>query len=176
MNTLIIYSSQTGFTKKYANWIAEKLNAETMTIKTAIKKDIDYFKPYDTIIYGGWVAVEKIHKVDWFTSRIDSWKDKKMAIFSVGASPASYSGIDKLLDKALNTEQKKYAKAFYFQGGLDYDKMSLGSKMLMKTFSAMLKSKKNPTDEEKAMVQAVSHSCDLTDPKYIEPLVDYIKK
>ncbi|MDD7515935.1 MAG: flavodoxin domain-containing protein [Ruminococcus flavefaciens] len=77
MNTLIIYSSQTGFTKKYANWIAEKLNAETMTIKTSIKKDIDYFKPYDTIIYGGWVAVEKIHKVDWFTSRIDSWKDKK---------------------------------------------------------------------------------------------------
>ena len=176
MKTLIIYSSQTGFTERYAEWIADELKAEMISIKKAIKKEDSYFKDYDAIIYGGWVSVEKINRADWFTSRIEGWKDKKLAIFGVGASPAFYSGVDKLLDRALTDEQKKYAKAFYCQGGLDYEKMSLGSKMLMKTFSAMLKGKKTKDEDEKAMIEAISESHDFSNPKYIEPIVAYMKK
>ena len=73
-------------------------------------------------------------------------------------------------------DQKKYARAFYCQGGLDYDKMSLGSKMLMKTFAAMLKSKKTKDEDEKAMIEAISESHDFSNPKYIEPIVAYMKK
>ncbi|MCR5601067.1 MAG: flavodoxin domain-containing protein [Ruminococcus sp.] len=174
MKTLIIYSSQTGFTKRYTEWLAEKLCAETMTVKEAHKKDDSYFKPYDAIIYGGWVAVEKIHKADWFLKRISKWEGKKLAIFGVGASPITYSGVDGLLKRALNDEQRKYVKAFYCEGGIDYSKMSMGSKVLMKTFVAMLKGKKNKTPDEKAMFEHISKSCDCSDPKYLEPIVDYI--
>ena len=65
-------------------------------------------------------------------------------------------------------EQKKYARAFYCPGGLDYSKMSMGSKMLMKTFAAMLKSKKNKTADEIAMAERVSASCDHSDKKYLD--------
>ena len=175
MKSIIIYSSQTGFTKKYSEWLAESIGAELMTIKEAAKKDNSFFDSFDTIIYGGWVAVEKIHKLDWFADRIEKWRDKKLAVFCTGASPATYSGVQHLLDKSLTDEQKKYAKAFYCPGGLDYSKMSLGSKMLMKTFAAMLKSKKNKTDDEIAMAEHVAHSCDQTDKKYLEPILEYLK-
>ena len=174
MKTIIIYSSQTGFTKKYSEWLAEKLGAETMSVKSAVKMDADAFRGYDAIVYGGWVAVEKIHKLNWFTDRMAKWKGKKLAIFCVGASPANYSGTQALLERSLNDEQKKYARAFYCPGGLDYSKMSMGSKMLMKTFAAMLKGKKNKTAEEIAMAESVSASCDLTDKKYLDPIINYL--
>lgn len=176
MKTIIVYSSQTGFTQKYSEWLAEELGGETISVKEASKKDDDFFDSFDTIVYGGWVAVEKIHKLDWFTSRMAKWRGKKLAVFCTGASPATYSGVNTLLDKALNDEQEKYAKVFYCPGGLDYSKMSLGSKMLMKTFSAMLKSKKNKTEDEKAMAEHVSASCDMTDRKYLAPIIEYLRK
>lgn len=174
MKTLIVYSSQTGFTKRYAEWLAEKLSAEIMTFKDAHKKDDNYFDPYDAIIYGGWVAVEKIRNADWFTSRIAKWHSKRLAMFCVGASPAKYSGVVHLLDRSLTDEQKKFAKVFYCEGGLNYDKMPLSSKMLMKTFAAMLNGKKDKSPDDIAMAEHVSKSGDYTDRKYIEPIAAYI--
>lgn len=54
MKTIIIYSSQTGFTKQYATWLAEDLGAELLTIVQAKKKSEEYFADADAIIYGGW--------------------------------------------------------------------------------------------------------------------------
>ena len=33
MKTLVIYNSQTGFTEKYAKWLAEKLEAKCLSVK-----------------------------------------------------------------------------------------------------------------------------------------------
>ena len=46
MKLLVIYSSQTGFTKQYAQWIAEAFAGDTMTIKDANKKKDDFFEQY----------------------------------------------------------------------------------------------------------------------------------
>ena len=43
MNTLVIYSSQTGFTERYAKWIAETLDADVLSIKEAKKKQDTFF-------------------------------------------------------------------------------------------------------------------------------------
>lgn len=176
MKTLIVYSSKTGFTKRYTEWLAKRISADTMTIADAYKKDDSYFKDYDAIIYGGWLITGKIHKSDWFIKRINKWKDKRLAMFCVGASPISYHGINDVLGKVLTDEQKKYAKVFYCEGGIDYDKLSLGSKVLMKAFAAMLKNKKDKTADEEAMAEHVSKSCDCSDPKFIEPIAAYISQ
>ena len=43
MKTIVVYSSQTGFTEKYAKWIAEALNCEAIPVKQAKKLDISQF-------------------------------------------------------------------------------------------------------------------------------------
>ena len=43
MKTLIIYTSHTGFTKRYAEWIAEKMSGELFDLRDAQKKSDDYY-------------------------------------------------------------------------------------------------------------------------------------
>ena len=39
MKTIVIYNSQTGFTKRYAQWIAEKTNGECVELNPKVYKD-----------------------------------------------------------------------------------------------------------------------------------------
>ena len=49
------------------------------------------------------------------------------------------------------------------------------SKFAMKLFVKMLKSRKNQTDDEKYMAEMISHSYDISDKKYILPIVEYVQ-
>ena len=47
MKTLVIYTSQTGFTKRYAEWISEEINADIYDLKDVKKKTNDFFETYE---------------------------------------------------------------------------------------------------------------------------------
>lgn len=104
------------------------------------------------------------------------WKNKKLAIFCVGASPEKNPDVEEFLDRLLTDEQKKYIGAFYCQGGLDYSKMKMTSRLAMKSFVSILKKKKDASQKEKDMAEMISHSYDISDEKYIEPIVQYLNK
>ena len=64
-------------------------------------------------------------------------------------------------------------KAFYCQGGFDYDKMNIASKLAMKMFVSVLKKKQ---DEKSGQVaEYVSGSYDISDKKYLEPVAAYLR-
>ncbi|GEA31640.1 flavodoxin [Clostridium beijerinckii] len=42
MKTVVIYKSKTGFTKKYAKWIAEELSADEKGMLAIYDKPIDF--------------------------------------------------------------------------------------------------------------------------------------
>ncbi len=175
MKTLIIYTSQTGFTKKYAEWLAQKTGGDMLELKEAQKKDDAFFAGYEAIVYGGWVMAASVVKVKWFLNKAASWKDKKLAIYCVGGSPNDNPDVEVMLNKLLDQEQREYIKAFYCQGGFNYERMNAPSRLAMKMFVSALKKKKDPTEEEKIMTQMVATSYDISDEKYLEPIVDYLK-
>ncbi len=45
MKTIVIYNSQTGFTKRYAEWIAEAAGADCLELSAAKKKGIRKPRP-----------------------------------------------------------------------------------------------------------------------------------
>lgn len=47
---------------------------------------------------------------------------------------------------------------------------------MMKMFVKTLKSKKDKTEAEEIMVKMISSSYDISDKKYIEPILQYLKK
>lgn len=175
MKTLIIYTSQTGFTKKYAEWLAQKTGGDMLELKEAQKKDDAFFAGYEAIVYGGWVMAASIVKVKWFLNKAASWKDKKLAVFCVGGSPNDNPDIEGMLKNMMTDEQREYIKAFYCQGGFNYERMNAPSRLAMKMFVSALKKKKDPTEEEKIMTQMVATSYDISDENYLEPIVDYLK-
>ena len=176
MKTLIIYTSQTGFTKRYAEWLAERMNGDLLDLKEAQKKNKDFFANYDAICYGGWAMAGNLVKAKWFLEKATSWKNKRLAMFCVGGSPNDNPDVDVFLQNALTEEQKKYVKVFYCQGGFNYEKMKAPSRIAMKMFVTALKNKKDATEKEKVMAEKMASSYDISDIKYIEPIAAYLGK
>ena len=172
MKTIVIYNSQTGFTKKYAEWIAQSVNADCVEFCNAKKQDLS---SYDAIVFGGWAFAGSITKLKWFKKNISKWAGKKLAVFCVGASPIENPDIQTDLPKNFTDEELKVIKWFYCPGGLDYDKMSVTSKTMMKMLAKSLETKKNKTQKDIEQAKMISSSYDISDIRYIKPIVEYIK-
>ena len=160
------------FTKKYAEWIAEKSHADIFDLKDVQKKDLSFFNEYDAIIYAGWFMAGKVVKANWFFDKAVSLKEKKLAVIGVGASPNESSEVAVAMNKLLTAEQSQYIKAFYCQGGLDYDKMKTPSKLALKMFVGALKKSKDPKQREQG--EYIDHSYDISDIKFIGPVIDFL--
>lgn len=81
MKTVVIYHSQTGFARRYAQWIAEAVGADCFSLSQA--KGVD-FSPYEAVIYGSWACAGRISKLGWFKKRMRDWTGKRLAVFCVG--------------------------------------------------------------------------------------------
>lgn len=172
MKTIVIYNSQTGFTKRYAEWIAEKSGADCYELSEAKKKNLD---DYDAIVYGGWACAGTISKLSWFKGNINKWNGKKLIVFCVGASPIENPEIEPALKKNFNEDEMKRVSVFYCPGGFNYEKMSTTSRVMMKMFIKALKAKKDKTEEDEIMIKMISSSYDISDIKYIEPILECVK-
>lgn len=73
MKTAVIYNSQTGFTKRYAEWIAEATDADCFELSEAKKKNLSV---YGAIVFGGWACAGSISKLSWFKNNIDNGQTK----------------------------------------------------------------------------------------------------
>ena len=173
MKTLIVYTSQTGFTKRYAEWLAERVHADLITLQEAQKKDGSFFSEYDAMVYAGWAMAGSVVKVKWFLDKMAAWKEKRLAILVVGGSPNDNPDVDVMLGKLLTEEQRQYVKAFYCQGGIDYDKMKGPSKVAMKMFASALKKQKD--EKSRQVGEYVSKSYDISDVKFLDPVIAYLQ-
>ncbi len=172
MRIVVIYNSQTGFTKRYAEWIAEATGADCLELSAGKKKDLT---AYEAIIFGGWACAGSISKISWFKGNIDKWADKKLIAFCVGGSPIDNPEIEVALKQIFNESEQKMVNTFYCPGGFNYEKMSAPSKLMMKIFIKTLKAKKDKTESEQEMIKMISSSYDISDKKYIEPILQCLK-
>lgn len=169
---IVIYNSQTGFTKKYAQWISEALECECVELNVAGKLN---FEQYDAIIFGSWACAGGISKIKWFKNNLKKWNDKKLAVYCVGGSPIENPEIEVAMKNWFTEEEHQKVKIFYCPGGFNYERMSGTSKLMMKMFISVLKAKKDKTEVEKIQAEMISKSYDISDEKYIEPIVDWAK-
>lgn len=171
---VVIYQSETGFTKRYATWIAEELNCSIYNRKEV---DASILEKYDIIIYGSWFHAGQIRGLKKMKTLVSNIQGKDLIVFATGAMPPDAQHIVKeaMKQNFTQAEQKKIP-AFYFWGGLNYEKMGWKSKWMMKVFCKLMEKKKNKTEEEVAMSKVISHSFDKSKKEYITPLVTYINE
>ena len=175
MKTIVIYNSKTGFTKRYAEWISEALSCECAELKEASKKNL---AEYDAVVFGGWCMAGEVTKLAWFKNQVPALAaaGKKLIVFVVGGSPAESPDIPVAMGKIFSGEVWNSVKSFYCPGGFNYEKMSLPSKLAMKMFVKTILAKKDITEDEKKMAEMMSHSYDISDKKYIEPILAELKQ
>ena len=105
MKILIVYNGKTGFTKKYADWIADELKCRIVSYKDFTKKAIE---ENDIIVFGSRVHAGKIERLKKIKSQFINKSIQKLIIFACGATPVfEKNAIDKIWANNLSESEIK---------------------------------------------------------------------
>jgi len=168
--TVVVYRSISGFTKKYALWIAEELSADLYdSRKIDAKKLLDY----DVIVFGGSLHAVGINGLSLIKNNKQRLADKKIVVFAVGASPSTKNLVEVI--KKHNFIEMPNLKLFYLRGGFNFAKLDLTNKILMMLFKVRIKMKKEKTPDEVGMLTAYSKPLDCTRKENIKAIVEYAR-
>jgi menaquinone-dependent protoporphyrinogen IX oxidase len=176
--TLIMYFTKYGTTKKYAEWIAAELDGDIKSIKIIKDKTLEN---YDTIILGSGLYAGKIAGVNILIKNYEKIKNKKIVIFTCGLADYSkmenINSVNKRLEKELPRNIKENVKIFYLRGGINYRKISLIHKIMMRMLKKMIMKKgiENLNEENKEFLETYGQKVDFVDKNSIIEIIKYCK-
>lgn len=171
---IILYQSKYGATKKYAQWLQEETGFDCVETK---KADVKKLAGYDTVLLGGGIYASGIAGLGFLKKNYAALRDKKAAVFCVGASPYEEDAFRQIVAHNF-TEEIKGVPCFYCRGAWNESAMSFPDRTLCKMLQKAV-SKKDPASYEvweKALMSAVGQDCDWTDPAYLKPVLDFIDR
>lgn len=164
MNRIVVYTSKTGFTEKYAKWIAEELECEAVELK---KAKLSALSDYDQVIYGGWVMGNMVSGYD----KIKKLNVKELIVFCSGMSVPTETVRDTIAHQnGIPVEQ-----LYYFEGGYAPERVGFMGKMIIKMISGSLKKKEDKTPEDLHMLETIK-GVDNTNQAAIAPLIKMAMK
>ncbi len=168
----MIYKSISGFTKKYAEWIAEDCKADLFE-STAISQEM--LSDYSVIIFGGSLHAVGINGIKLLKKNLPSLADKKIIVFAVGASPPKDGIMDEISENNFSDLEHAKIKLFYLRGGFNFKKLNFSNKILMAFYRIRIILKKNKTPDEIGMLAAYSKPMDFTKKESIKPITKYVQ-
>jgi Flavodoxins len=168
-STVVVYRSTSGFTKKYAEWIAQECKADLFDAK---KTNADKIAQYNVIIFGGSLHAVGINGLKLIKNHMSLFSGKKVIVFAVGASPPRENVLHEVKEHNFNAEMAG-VELFYLQGGFNYSKLDTANKIVMALFWVRLKLLRKRTSDEKGMLAAYSKPLDCTRKENIKALVEY---
>lgn len=176
MNVVVIYRSKSGFVKKYAEWIAEELEADLFDVS---KVTLSKLKTYDTIVFGGSLHAVGINGLNVIMKNFDQLKSKKLVVFASGASPANEKAVKHVTSSNFSQDQMQHLKFFYLRGGFDYNKLPIFDKFLMRLLKMKILRKKNKgmqlSSDEIGMLASLEKPADFTKKENIQDLLAYVR-
>ena len=169
----VIYKSKYGATKRYAGWIALKLDADLYELSDIGKNDL---KEYDIIIYGGSIYNEKIKGVKFITSSYKNIKDKKIYVFMVGIKSFDEKYINYVLEKSMPKEMLSNIDTFYFRGKINYKELSIKDKILINSLKldVLDNQETDILNNDKMIFKLQNSLLDYIDKKYIDRLLNSV--
>ena len=172
MKTVVVYKSVTGFTKKYAEWIAEDLKSDLVEYSDI---SIDKVKDYELIIYGGSLHAVGINGLDIIKKNLNELNDKKLIVFTTGASPSRDNVLDEVKSANFSEEEQKKLRFFYLRGGFNYNELDFFNKILMTLMKWKIKLTKpdKRTPDERGMLEAFKKPVDFTKKENLKDLLEY---
>ena len=149
---IIIYGSQYGTARQYAEELGRRTNTEVRSYK-----DVTKINDYDTIIYIGALYVGGVKGMKETFDKLTSHAGKRIFIATVGvADPTDLKyteGIQNNIRKQLGQELFEVAHIYHLRGGIDYSQLGLRHKVMLWMFYKM--SLRVPENERPADVRAM---------------------
>ena len=163
---LVLYKTKTGFSERYARWIAEDLQCDLANLVDFNK---DSLSQYALIVYGAGVYAGQIQGIGKLKRWMETFPDKTWVVFATGATPSKEKYEDLLFQSNFRKGEVRPAHFYYLIAGINYEKMRPTDRLQM-WFFTFLTSRKS--GKPRAGKQT---SIDLSNRVYIEELLRYIR-
>ena len=162
----IVYTSNTGTTKQYAEILSEKTGLLVYSFEQAKNK-----LPKDSeIIYLGWLMASK---VQGYEKASKLYKIKAVCAVCMGSTG---SQIKKIREKNSIPET---IPVFSMQGGFDINQLhglyKMMMKVMVKTVGKQLKEKVDRTKEEEDMIEMMEHGANHVSIENMKDLLEWYK-
>lgn len=167
MSTIILYASKTGFSRRYAQFLAEDLGCRAVSYQEGKKQLLE---EYDTIILAGGIYAGRMNGLKWLQKQLPSLGGKRLAALAVGASPADNPELPASMEQLFGPIPE--IRGFYAQGGLDYEHMSAVDRAMMAAMRSMLKKRPEMADR----LEYIEKSFDAVDRRNLADLIAWAKK
>ncbi len=173
---IIIYGSQYGTTKQYAQELSKKT-----CIKAEEYTDIEDINQYETIIYLGALYAGRVMGMKKTLNKIEDVHNKKIIIATVGlADPTDKKNTDNIkegIKRQLSNDIYNKTKIYFLRGGIDYSLLNFKHRTMMKF--AHKRSKRLKEDEKTAEIKAILETygkkVNYTDFNTLNPIINEIK-
>jgi len=169
---LVIYKSKTGFTERYAQWIAEDLGVEAVPLN---KVSLEILSGYDLLIFGGPLFASRISGLDKLRTWMEKLPKKIWVVFATGATPSDKDFVKSIERINFSQSPQKPARFYYFLSGMDFKKMGWFNRTLIRLFARMSQKKVKQESKNTPLPPSEFKSFDLSNRVYIEPLLQYVK-
>lgn len=170
---LIIYGSQYGTAKRYAEELARKTGIEMRSYE-----DVKDITAYDMIIYIGALYAGGVLGMKKTFAKLTQYQNKKIIIATVGlADPMEKENTDNIkssMQKQLSKELYENIDIFHLRGGIDYSKLNFKHKTMMgllyKKAVGLPEEEKNA--EVRAMIETYNQKVDFVDFETLNQIID----
>ena len=172
---IIIYGSQYGTARKYAEELAKRTNIEIKNYK-----DVTDIDQYNTVVCIGSLHAGGVLGMKKTLAKISQCQKKKIIIATVGlADPADTENTDKIknsMKRQLSKELYENAYIFHLRGEIDYSCLNFKHKTMMGLLykKAVGLPEEKKTAEIKAMIETYNQKVNFVDFESLNRLTDCI--
>lgn len=172
---IIIYGSQYGTAKKYAEELAKKTGFDIRSYEK-----VEDINNYDTIIYIGALYAGGVLGMKKTFAKISQSQSKNIVIATVGlADPTDIENANNIKNSIKNQIPKdiyENAHIFHLRGGIDYSRLGFKHRTMMKLLyqKAGGLSEDKKTAEVRAMIETYNKKVDFVNLETLDRIMDVI--
>lgn len=171
---LIIYGSQYGSARRYAERLAEMTGTEAVEYKEA--KDLD---DYDRIVYLGSLYAGGVTGLKQTVGKMSPRQE--LIVSTVGlADPTDASNVAHIRQSIKGQIPAHFydeSRLFHLRGAIDYKKLNLKYRLMMSLLAKKVAKlpEEQQNAETRAMLETYGKQVDFVDFSSLQPIVDKIK-
>ena len=177
MKDIILYGSQYGSTRRYAEKLSEQTGIPAISYKGA-----PGLSGMKTIIYLGGLYAGGVLGLAKTLRGVSLQDGQKLLLVTVGLAdpnePENRDNIRASLQKQLPAGLLDRAKIFHLRGGIDYQRLSFSHRTMMALLYQSLRRTplEKQTAENRALIETYGKQVDFTDFSALEPILHEIQR
>ena len=177
-HTLVVYASRYGYTRRYAQWIAEQLGCCAVEARQVRAEQL---AACEVLVYGGGLYAGGLNGAKKILADPCALAGKELVLFTCGladpADPQNAAHIRAGVERALPEEMRGRVALFSFRGGIDYARLSLVHRAMMAALAASLR-RRDPASlrqEDRDLLATYGKAVEFCDRASIAPLVAAVR-